>query len=527
MQIREIKQLAKTSWSMRDYLKRPLNVNRAKEDIKIRMDNREENFLNLVNKSIYENQNSPYRKLLLWAGCDYKDLQDCVRSQGLEKTLEKLQDEGVYTTLEEFKSQVPISRKGLTIETSESDFSNPLVGAAFQCTTSGSRSSGTDVMYNLDCFAEEAADKLIYYETHGLLEAPLALWLPVLPCLSGIHNFLMNIKFRKPPDKWFSQLGTEIVEMSRRNRRVINNILLCSRFFGLSVPRPEFTDIGSAAKVAQWMETTRKTKGVSVVSTYVSSAIRIVQAAIDKGIDISGNVISASAEPLTPRRAGFIKSAGVKALPYYAATETGLIGASCGNGNYPDDMHICLDRFAIIQRSRETTVGGHKVDSFLFTYLSKNAGKILLNTDIGDFGKLTVKPCGCLFGELGMNVHVYEVRSYDKLTCEGMTLLGSQLDDIVGEMIEEAGGCPDDYQFWETYDNMGLAKLIVAVNPKLRGLDQENFSAAILSKLRCKNITITSQFWEQAKTLQLVRAYPQMTKKFKMLPIKQNPQQCP
>ena len=473
MRIRDIKQLAETAWTLRAYLKKPLTVNGAMDEIKKRMDSREDTFLAIAEKAIYDNQESPYRKLLLWAGCDYADLRDSVKRRGLEGTLEKLKDEGVYITLEEFKSKVPISRKGLTIETSESDFNNPLAGAAFQCTTSGSRSSGTNVVYNLDCFAEEAADKLIYYKTHGLLDAPLALWLPVLPCLSGVHNFLMNSKFRKPPEKWFSQLGTEGVEMSRRNRRAINNILLSCRFWGLSAPRPEFTDIGSAVKIARWMETTRKTKGACVVSTYVSSAIRIVQAAIDKGIDISGNAISASAEPLTPKRAEFIKSAGVKLLHYYAATEAGLIGASCENGNYPGDMHICLDRFAIIQRPRETAVGGYKVDSFLFTYLSKNAGKVLLNTDMGDFGKLTVKPCGCLFGKLGMDVHVSEVRSYDKLTCEGMTLLGSQLYETVGEVVEEAGGGPDDYQFWETYDNTGLAKLIVAVNPKLSGLDEE------------------------------------------------------
>ena len=49
---------------------------------------------------------------------------------------------------------------------------------------------------------------------------------------------------------------------------------------------------------------------------------------------------------------------------------------------------------------------------------------------------------------------------------------------------------------------------------------KRKFTAAILNKLRRKNITVTSQFWEQAKTLQLVRAYPEMTKKFKLLPIK-------
>jgi 3-isopropylmalate dehydrogenase len=98
------------------------------------MDNREMNFLGVAKKFIYENQNSsPYRKLLLWAGCDYKDLEDSVRHRGIEKTLEKLHDEGVYITLEEFKSKVPICQKGLTIKTSEADFNNTfLMGKGIQ-----------------------------------------------------------------------------------------------------------------------------------------------------------------------------------------------------------------------------------------------------------------------------------------------------------------------------------------------------------------------------------------------------------
>jgi hypothetical protein len=525
MRINDVKYLAHTAWCLRNYLKKPLTVNQAMHDIKIRMANREQNFLNLANKSIYENQNSPYRKLLLWAGCDYADLQDGVRRQGLNKTLEKLRDEGVYITLDEFKSKVPISRKGLTVETSEADFNNPLsAGKGFQFTTSGSRSNGTDVMYSWDFIAGEAANELILYETHNLAKAPLAFWLPVLPCSSGIMNFLLNIKFRRPPDKWFSQLSADSEGVSRKNRRAESNILLCCRFLGFPAPRPEFVDIGCADKVARWMQATRKSKGVGVVRTYVSSAVRIVQAAIDKGIDISGNVIFTGAEPLTQRRAAFIKSAGVKALPRYVATETGLIGASCGNGSCPDEMHVYLDRLAIIQRPCETAVGGHKVNSFLFSTLLNNAGKILLNTDIGDFGNLTVNKCGCLFGQLGMDVCVSEVRSYDKLTCEGMTLLGSHIEDAVGEVVEEAGGCPDDFQFWETHDKIGLAKLIIAVNPRL-AINEEKFIAEIMDKLNRKKLNITSQIWEQAKVLQLVRAYPKMSKGFKLLPICRLPEQ--
>jgi len=526
MQITRIKQLARIAWGLGNFLKSPMTLEQAKSDIRKRMDNRESNFLTLAKKLIYENQYSPYRKLLLWVGCEYKDLEENVRHLGIENTLEKLRDEGVYLSLEEFKGKIPICRNGLTLETIQTDFDNPfLMGKSIQGSTSGSRSTGTRVMYDWNFLAEESANELMLFETHGLSNAPLVLWLPGLPGLSGILNLLINIKFRRLPEKWFSHLGDGMVGNSLKNRLFIEYLALCCRMFGLCMPRPEFTNVRSAIKVAEWVERTKKHKGMSVVRTYTSSAVHIVQAAIEKGIDISGSVIFTGGEPLTERRYRFIESAGVKVYPRYAATETGLIGASCGNVNFPDDMHIYTDRLAIIQRLCKTVIGGHSVNSYLFTSLSLNTGKVLLNTDIGDFGRINTKPCSCLFGDLGMNVHVSEVRSYDKLTGEGMTLLGSELDEIVGEMIENAGGGPDDYQFWETQDSEDLSKLIIAISPEIQNLNEKDFIDAILEKLNSIGSNITSQIWRQADTLQVVRAYPELTKGHKMLPIIKEPKQ--
>ncbi|MBE0425201.1 MAG: hypothetical protein IBX72_00955 [Nitrospirae bacterium] len=526
MQISRIRQLALITWGFHNYLRRPLTLEHAIDDVRHRMDNREKNFLSIAKNIIYGNKYSPYRKLLLWAGCDYGDLEDSVRHEGIEKTLEKLRDEGVYLTLEEFKSKIPVCRNGLTFETTEPDFDNPfLMGKSIQASTSGSRSKGTRVMYDWDFIAEEAASELILYETHGLTALPLALWLPGLPAISGIHNLLMNIKFRRPPEKWFSHLGSGMIRPSLRNRFAMQYISWVCRMFGLSAPPIELAGIGDAVKVAEWMEKAKRSKGKCVVRTYTSSAVRVVQAAIDRGIDIGGNVIFTGGEPLTERRLGFMESAGVNAFPRYVATESGLIGASCANRTPPDEMHVYLDRLAVIQMQRRTNIGEHNINSFLFTSLLSTTGKVLLNTEIGDFGRLEVKPCSCLFGELGMNVHISEVRSYDKLTGEGMTLLGSDLDDIIAGLIEDAGGCPDDYQFWEKQDDKGLCNLIIAVSPEVRNLNENNFKNVLLDKLRGRSsgAGITSELWKQADTLQVVRAYPEMSKGFKKLPIIKSP----
>lgn len=517
MQISHIRQLTRIALGFHNYLKRPLTFEQAINDIKLRMDNRERNFLSLTKRVIYENQHSPYRKLLLWAGCDYGDLECNVRHKGLEKTLEILRDEGVYLTLEEFKSKIPVCRRGLTIETHETDFDNPfLMGKAIAASTSGSRSEGTRVMYDWEFITEEAANELVLYEIHGVSDTPLAFWLPGLPAISGIHNILMNIKFSRPPEKWFSHLNSNISLKNRMGLRYINR--LC-RLYGLLIPQPEFISLKESYKVAEWMEGINKKRGKSVVRTYASSAIRVVQSAIDKGMDISGGTFFTGGEPLTELRSNFMNKAGVKTFPRYVATEAGLIGASCPQRSSIDDMHIYMDRLAVIQN--EKTAESHKIKSFLFTSLLPSTGKVLLNTEIGDFGDLFIKKCDCLFGRLGMIQHVSNVRSFDKLTGEGMTLLGSDIDDIVGELVMNAGGNPDDYQFWESEGEDGLNRLTVVISPEIKGIDEKVFIDTLLKRLSEKNqgTNITSQIWQQAGTLKIIRAYPEISRGFKMLPI--------
>ncbi|MBI3596720.1 MAG: hypothetical protein HY203_06170 [Nitrospirae bacterium] len=519
--MRRIRQKAVLALGFFRYMKEPLTRDSAIDAVKRRIDHRENNFLDLAKTLIYDSAHSPYRKLLLWAGCDYPDLEGSIRVKGLEKTLESLRDAGVFLTLEEFKSKTPICRRGLFIETGEGDFDNPyLMGRSIRGATSGSRSKGTRVLYDWNFFAEEAANEMLLYDVHGVSEIPSAFWLPGPPSISGIHNFLVQLKFRRPPLKWFSHLPG-----NAESRAAMEYLVWSCRIFGVSPSRPEFTEIKDAERVARWMEGARKENGRCVVKTFASSAVHIVQAALEHGIDISGGLIFTGGEPLTEQRYRYMQSAGVHAVPRYVATETGLIGAGCPNGDSPDAMHIYIDRLALIQRDRAVSNDAQTVPAFLFSTLSCNTGKIMLNAELGDFGRIHIRSCDCLLGQTGMKVHVSEVRSFDKLTGEGMTLVGSVLDEVIGELVEKAGGRPDDYQFWESEDGHGLARLTIAVSPKIQGLDETQFAEKILDKLRQKGAgaQIASQFWRQANTLRVVRAQPEMSKGFKMLPIIQQP----
>ncbi|MBZ5554629.1 MAG: hypothetical protein LAO21_18075 [Acidobacteriia bacterium] len=521
MRLSRIKQLALLASGFRDFVQNPVTYPQAVHELTQRLANRENHFIDFAKRLMYDIPGSPLRRLLVWAGCEFSDLQANVRSHGIEKTLEGLRDEGVYLTLEEFKSLTPICRPGLTLHTRGTDFENPfLMGRRIEGSSSGSRGKSTRAVYDWDFIAEESAHELLLYTLHGVLQAPLALWYPVLPGVAGIHNLFMNLKLGVVPEKWFSHLPTRFADVSLETRLTLEFLYWGGRACGLPVPRPEYVDLSGARRIVEWMEGARKTNGLSVVRTYGSSAVRIAQAALEKGTDLEGSVIFTGGEPLTESRRRFIESAGLKAYPRYVATETGLIGAACPHRSVVDDMHLYTDRVALIPLGQEAGTREGQVERFLFTTLSAHTARIMLNTELGDCGRLNTQRCGCLFGEIGFDVHLSNVHSYEKLTVEGMSLLTSELDSMISASLEEMGAPPDCYQFWEMQEHEGLSRVVIAVSPDVKHLDEDRLIGAILEKLRRANprTALASRFWNQAGVFRVIRERPRLTEWQKLLP---------
>ena len=80
------------AWGLRNFLSEPITPGQSQQIITHRLKNREKNLLVLVKKSIYENERSPYLKLLKQAGCQYGDFERMVLSDGVESTLKKLSE---------------------------------------------------------------------------------------------------------------------------------------------------------------------------------------------------------------------------------------------------------------------------------------------------------------------------------------------------------------------------------------------------------------------------------------------------
>ncbi len=102
-ELREVKRRLLLPLGLREFFRDRITEERAKNDIKKALDLREERFLELARREIYQRRDSPYMRLLRNAGCDFSDLQACVAQHGLEEALKRLAREGVYFTAEEFK----------------------------------------------------------------------------------------------------------------------------------------------------------------------------------------------------------------------------------------------------------------------------------------------------------------------------------------------------------------------------------------------------------------------------------------
>jgi hypothetical protein len=64
------------------YFRRPITRDEALAALRRRHEQRENTFLSIARLSIFEERNSPYRRLLGLAGCEYGDLERTPRGRG-------------------------------------------------------------------------------------------------------------------------------------------------------------------------------------------------------------------------------------------------------------------------------------------------------------------------------------------------------------------------------------------------------------------------------------------------------------
>ena len=252
---------------------------------------------------------------------------------------------------------------------------------------------------------------------------------------------------------------------------------------------------------------------------FPSPAVRACLAAEQTGADISGTVFYGGGEAYTEGKAAVQHRAGTRHVVNYAMSESGSISFQCGARSGPDDMHILTDKLAVLQRPIQLTSGA-EVGALYHTSLLTTAPKLMLNVESGDYAVLEERDCGCLWQDMGFTTHISQVRSYEKLTSEGVMFMGSMLYELLEETLPSRfGGSPVDYQLAEEEED-GVPKVKIIVSPRNGPIDEDAVIKAVLSAVGFAGWSRRmADTWQHARTLRVERREPYSTAAAKLLPL--------
>ncbi|TBR14766.1 hypothetical protein EPO66_06600 [bacterium] len=172
--------------------------------------------------------------------------------------------------------------------------------------------------------------------------------------------------------------------------------------------------------------------------------------------------------------------------------------------------------------SHKRNFAGVNIDAFLFTTLLPSSPKILFNVESGDYGTIATKKCGCPYDALGFDIHISNIRSFEKLTAESMTFYGDEIANIIENVLpSKFGGSYLDYQFVEEEDENGITHLSIFVNPDMGEIDENNIIATVLSELRKGGDSqrVMAEVWCKTKSIIIKRNKPVFTKSGKLSPL--------
>jgi len=499
-----------------------VSVAEARRIVERRLATRAEGFLDLVERRIYGVPRSPYRELLRLAGCDLGDVRRLVAEAGVEGALEALRDAGVYVGFEEFKGRRPIVRGGREIPTGGRAFDNPRTRRYWHGTTSGSTGPGARVALDLEHLVATTPNSAVVMDAHGVLGVPAATWRTILPGLAGISTVLHGAIRGQAVERWFSPLARADLRPSLKDRLASEWIIAIGRLSGARLPRPELVPLDRAEVVARWMHDALRRRGACLLQAHVSCLLRVAQVALELGLELRGATFWGGGEPPTPAKVAPILATGARYLTTYHLSEAGAIGFACADPADPTDVHVMEDAVAVIQRPVPVPYSGATVPAFHFTTLLPTSPKLLLNVESDDFGILEARDCGCPLGRLGLGRHIRQVRSYRKLTGEGMSLVGSDMVRVLEEVLPRVhGGTPLDYQLAQEEDGRGFTRLVLLVHPRLELADEGAVAATVLAELGRGDdaAELARAVWQQAGTLVVRREAPRCSPMGKFMPL--------
>ncbi len=516
---------ARFLWALRRYLAHTLTLAEAEEQIRRHLREREAGFLRVLRQGIFDHEPSPYRKLLAHYRIGYDDVAAWVRERGVEGALGSLYDAGVYVTLDQFKGRAPIERPGFSLRTEAANFDSPILTSYFAAETGGSGGTPRRIRVDLDALGYEAAYALIAAQRLGQEIEPYAIWRPIPPAAAALKDVLRRAKAGLSIGRWFSQTDPH---MLRDKQAAFTGLMVRTlRFWGARIAIPEHVPTEQAHVVARWLAQQTAAGRPGHMSLGASSAIRVCTTAQELGLDISGAMFRVGGEPHTEAKAQIIRQAGAHSINSYAMSEVGRIGVTCGNPSALDQVHLVADKMALIQRPPSGQRGDDSIGAFYLTTLLPTLPKLMLNVETGDYGVVEERDCGCPWSALGLHTCIHTIRSYEKLTTEGMHFTGADLLHLVEVVLPgRFGGAPADYQLVEQEVD-GLARVSLLVSPRVGAVDEAALVETALHALGARNAGtgMMAEIWQQAGALRVERREPYVTSSAKIQPLHVRPSQ--
>jgi hypothetical protein len=479
--------------------------------VRERFERRESDFVDIVNRAIYQHPANPCHALLRAAGCEAGDFADSVRRRGIEATLAALHREGVYLTHEEFKGRVPIARRGVEVWASPNAFANPFVKSLHEGSSSGSSGKPVRVRKGLQARLYRHSYQHFFEREHDLGGRAHVELKTILPDVTAINSTLRRARDSGVEQAWFCAGGSW--REAGHYRLATYGVLLAARAMGGRPVYPRFLAPGDFTPAALWIAE-RVRRGTPCWASGMTSAVtRVAAAALEHGLDIAGTKFTCGGEALTAAKRAVFEKAGATPIAGYHVSEIGVIGRACSQMTDGNRVHHFHDSIAAITYKRLAPLSEIEVDSLLFTTLLPFSPILVLNVEMDDSGVMLPARCNCLFRRAGWTTEIRDIFSYGKLTGQGMTLVGTELVGILEETLPRRfGGRPGDFQLVER-EGAGQTEMDLYVTPRLPNARPGEVFEFFFDQLRVRQGGLPAEWsWRQSNGLRVVVAEPVVTR---------------
>lgn len=499
------------------YLRRPLTLQEAHRRLGDCLQRRSERFLDRLRRDVFGQPDSLYQAFFRHAGCQYGDIENVVRSDGVGAALLGLFREGVYLTIDEFKGRISIRRGSFERPPLTTELRSPRASGHLTASSGGSRSSGTAVFFDFGFVRDCAANVLLCLDAYGGSGWRKGDW--ETPGAGARFRLLKFAAFGSSPEAWFSQIDPRDPSMPSMLRYSTAAFHWASRLAGRTIPYPVYAGLLDPTPVAEWLARVLKEGGVPLLFTFPGSAVRLCLTAAEKGINIAGSHFMLSGEPITSARLATLRRTGAIPIPRYGSVETGAIGYGCLCGNQPDEIHAVTDMHALIHAGSGNAAGLPE-KALLITNLHSMSPFLMINVSMGDQAELEPSRCDCPLARLGWTTTLHQIRSYEKLTGNGVTFLGVELIRILEQVLPTRfGGAPTDYQLIEEEDSDGQPRVSLLVHPSIAQADEGQIAEQFLSELAAQSPAsgLMVRLWRDSGTFRIVRRPPMISRAGKIL----------